>query len=692
MKTEVNWCKSLTLAAAFATLVLAACNGHESNLPVTPPTTTGTLASTAVSSTSPANGTIGAGTSSKITVNFSTPIAAATLIPANFTLTPSGSAAVAGTISYDAVNNIATFVPSVPLGANTLYTATLTTGVTDQTGNALAASYAWSFTTGSGPDTSAPQIISTAPANASVGVPVNSKITAVFSKTLDASTVTASNFTVAAGFATVAGNLTYSGTTATFTPSSSLTAGTTYTVTVTGALADLAGNALANGAYSWSFTAGGASNATTPAVTVSFPANQTIGVVLNQAVAASFSGPMDASTITTASFTLVQAGGAAVPGTVAAAGNAAVFTPAASLTANTNYVATITPAVKDLTGNALAASFVWSFTTGTSVSTILPAVLSTTPASGATGVALNQTINATFNEPMNPLTINNLTVTLAAPGGSAVAGIVNYSPVSGIATFVPSGNLQPNSIYTFNVSTAVTDLTGTVLPVAQTASFTTGAATSTVPVNLRSLATFAAVAGAGLVSSNLPSQTTINGNVALSPAVTCTGDGVSCSAIDPVINGTLYANDSGGVAFAAQTDLVSAIGDASARQSGVSVSDITGMTLTPGVYSSRSTVSVAAGGTVTFDAKGDANAVWIIQAGTALTVNSGVQIVLINGARPGNIFWQVGGAATIGNSVNFSGNVLAIGAISVGTGSTVAGRLMTTTGQLTLVANTVTRP
>jgi len=122
------------------------------------------------------------------------------------------------------------------------------------------------------------------------------------------------------------------------------------------------------------------------------------------------------------------------------------------------------------------------------------------------------------------------------------------------------------------------------------------------------------------------------------------------------------------------------------------VNDISGMVLPPGVYTSDSTMSIAVGGIVTLDGQGDANAVWIFQIGSSLTVNNSAQLLLINGAKAKNVFWAVFASSTIGSNVRFYGNVLAGSSNSVGTGSTVVGRLLCTTGQITLLSNTITLP
>jgi hypothetical protein len=105
-----------------------------------------------------------------------------------------------------------------------------------------------------------------------------------------------------------------------------------------------------------------------PTVSSTGPANNATGVAVDNAIDAVFSEVMDASTLTTATFTLNQ-GATSVPGFVSYSGTTATFTPSSALFHGVPYTATITADVKDLAGNALANNHTWTFTTG-AISTV----------------------------------------------------------------------------------------------------------------------------------------------------------------------------------------------------------------------------------------------------------------------------------------------------------------------------------
>ncbi|MFT6478659.1 MAG: hypothetical protein ACJAZY_000159 [Spirosomataceae bacterium] len=114
---------------------------------------------------------------------------------------------------------------------------------------------------------------------------------------------------------------------------------------------------------------------------------------------------------------------------------------------------------------------------------------------------------------------------------------------------------------------------------------------------------------------------------------------------------------------------------------------IGGNTLAPGVYKWTSTLVIASDITL----HGDADDVWIFQVAGTFNMSSAAKINLTGGAKAENIFWQVGGAVTLGTTSHLEGTLLGKTSIAVQTGATVHGRLLAQTA-VTLQKNTVTNP
>jgi Ice-binding-like/Bacterial Ig-like domain len=321
------------------------------------------LAAPTVVSVAPASGATSVCPNTIVTATFNVPMNPATINGTTFTLTGPGGAAVAGIITYDASSDTAIFTPSTALALSTLYTGTITTGATDAYGIALASNFVWSFTTNSSA-CAPPTVISVTPPNGTAGVCPNSVVTATFSEAMNPATITAATFTLTGpGTTAVAGVVTYTASTATFTPSSALALNTLYTATITTGAQDASGNALASN-FVWSFTT--SSSACAPPTVISVaPPNAATGICPNTLVSATFSEAMNASTINTTTFTLTGPGNTSVGGTVSyvVSSYVATFTPTAPLALNTLYTATITTGAQDLSGDPLAANYVWTFTT-----------------------------------------------------------------------------------------------------------------------------------------------------------------------------------------------------------------------------------------------------------------------------------------------------------------------------------------
>src|SRR5271168_5190775 len=445
------------LSVVFVSLALmAGCGREQAPSPAFP----------TVIVTSPVNGATGVLLNATVSAGFSSQMAPATINTTTFVLTGPGGTAVAGAVTYSGTT--ATFTPAASFAASSVYIATITTGAHDPAGNPLAANFVWSFTTG------LPTVISTVPANATTGVPVNTLISATFTEPMNPATINGATFTVTGPGATpVAGAVTFAGSTATFTPTAVLAASTLFTATITTGAKDPAGVGLGAN-FVWTFT-----TAPPPTVVSTVPTNGATAVPVNTPITATFSEAMNAATITAATFTVTGPGATPVPGAVTYAGTTATFTPNAILANSTPFTATITTGAKDPTGAPLAANFVWTFNTAAP-----PAVVSTVPVNGAAAVAESSTVSATFSVPMEASTITTSTFTLAGPGATPVAGSISYA--GNTATFTPTALLAGSTLYTATVTTGAKDPTGAPLAANVVWTFATAptpAVTSTVPSN-----------------------------------------------------------------------------------------------------------------------------------------------------------------------------------------------------------------
>jgi hypothetical protein len=200
------------------------------------------------------------------------------------------------------------------------------------------------------------------------------------------------------------------------------------------------------------------------------------------------------------------------------------------------------------------------------------------------------------------------------------------------------------------------------------------------PVSLGAAAKFTVLAATTVSSSG---ATVVNGHLGVSPGTAATGS--------LKVSGMIHAG--GRTAAHAQSDLTAAYNDAAERTVGALTvaGNLGGLTLTPGLYKSTSSLEISAGD-LTLDAQGDTNAVFIFQMPSTLTTTSGRQVILRGGARAANIYWQVGSSATLGPSSVFKGSILALSSITVQNAATVDGRLLARTAAVTLDTDTITPP
>ena len=201
------------------------------------------------------------------------------------------------------------------------------------------------------------------------------------------------------------------------------------------------------------------------------------------------------------------------------------------------------------------------------------------------------------------------------------------------------------------------------------------------PINLGAATPYAVIAGSTITNTG---SSVINGNIGLSPGTSITG-------FPPgLVNGTTGAADATSLLAQNASTAAYLIAAGETPFSTVAAGTLGGTTLVPGVY--QSTSGLALNGTLTLNGGGDANAVFVFQAGSTLTTASGSSVALIGGAQACNVFWQVGSSATLGTTTSFVGTILAQTSITLNNGASVQGRLLAQTGAVTLNNNTINVP
>jgi hypothetical protein len=195
------------------------------------------------------------------------------------------------------------------------------------------------------------------------------------------------------------------------------------------------------------------------------------------------------------------------------------------------------------------------------------------------------------------------------------------------------------------------------------------------------LSSFAVLGGSTVTNTATP--TVVTGDLGVSPGSAVTGfpPGI-------VTGGTIHAADA--VAAQAQVELTTVYNNlaSTACTANLTGQDLGGKTLTPGVYCFSSSAQLT--GTLTLDAQGNPNAVFIFKIGSQLTTASASSVLLINSGSSCGVFWQVGSSATLGTGTALLGNVVALQSITLNTGASVSGRALARNGAVTLDNSNVT--
>lgn len=365
----------------------------------------------------------------------------------------------------------------------------------------------------------------------------------------------------------------------------------------------------------------------------------------------------------------------------------------------------------------------------------IPAVTASDPTDGnqfvttsTAGVAGGgKSISATFSLAMNAATINAASFTLAdANGVSLTPASVGYNAATRVATFVTSSALLTNTTYTATINQSALSAAGTATACVYAFTFKTSAAAATgvAPVNLGSIATFGIASTAGITNTATAPTSHINGDLVLNPNDTCNAVSVDnvggfglCGGFPPTISGSVITPTfpDTTTANAVKADLTAAflsitppagppaagsLGGATNIPAGTTLGEPTGSALVagdnlfvPGVY--QSTTSILISGDITLDALGNTDAVFIFQSSSTVGTAVGARILLVNGAKASNVWWQAGTSATLGTNSEFQGNILASENITMNLGATSCGRLLAgafAAGAFVLDSNVISVP
>jgi hypothetical protein len=207
-------------------------------------------------------------------------------------------------------------------------------------------------------------------------------------------------------------------------------------------------------------------------------------------------------------------------------------------------------------------------------------------------------------------------------------------------------------------------------------------------LNLGTAANFAVLAGAAVTSTG---NTDVTGDLGVWAGTGVTGFQGIVPGGPGIVHGNIHAGDA--TAQTAQGDLTTAYNDAAGRTLApvnVANADLGGRTLAPGLYKSTGTLALT--GTLTLDAQGDVNGVWIFQVASSLDTATGSQVILSGGAKASNVFWQVGSSATLGTTTAFKGTIMANQSITLAHGATLDGRALASIASVTMDENVITIP
>jgi hypothetical protein len=420
-----------------------------------------------VTSVTPADGSSDVGLNAQIVVTFSESLNPATVNNNTFALFANGGRF--GGIASVSADNRTVVLNGGTLPAASLIDLVVTSAVRDLAGNPLA-DFESAFTTDTAPDTTRPSIVSQRPANGAAGVSAGARIVLFVSEPLNPATVAGAlhvsqDGVLVDGTPHVSGN----GQVIQFEPASPWTPNSLIQVFVDGTAQDLRNNAL--NSYQSSFRVSVDPQTAPPVATAVSPVYGASNVALNPSIAVGYNEPLDPSTVNSSTVTLNgPAGRVNVAVSLDATATVIRILP---VDANNNRIDLApnaffyfqTTGIRAATGVAAQTAGYWYFYTGTDRDASAPTVRAVTPPAGATSVGDNARIVVRFSEPVNPLTVNSMTIAVTA-GTTTVLGSFSFANQNKDVYLEPYAPMPDDQTVTVTIG-GVTDISGN--PVAASA-------------------------------------------------------------------------------------------------------------------------------------------------------------------------------------------------------------------------------
>ena len=431
----------------------------------------------------PGNGSTGIPVNSAVTLYVSSPVNPST-VQGQVVVSQNG-AAITGAAAVEPGGTAIDFTPDAPFAYNATIQVFVQPGATDVNGNPFSA-YSGQFTTAVNYATAPPVVLNVDPGSSGT-VPTNSIVDVQFSKPIDQSTVTASNFGLYncngwCGWSNslVTTNISFpSPSVIRLTPTAPLPASSSYDISIGTGITDLSGNAYGGG--TWTFNTGTTFDALQPSVAAFSPANNATNIGDNATIRFSFNKLMDTTSINPSTVTLTSGGNQLAYSEAFSTPDNVTYvtlTPLAPLPDNAAVTLSLGTGINDLVGQSLASTQTITFNTGNGPDLTAPQLVSQNVTNGQTNVPVNTAISLTFNKPLDPSAY--LFVTLYSYSQSlnvATTGMVSTNGTT--ITLIPTSPLVLASQYQLCYS-GVTDVEGNPSGGA-CVNFTTASAAVTTP-------------------------------------------------------------------------------------------------------------------------------------------------------------------------------------------------------------------